>query len=436
MPQSYAIKPELPKMWLVHISPFTFFKKNRCIFTPMKRSLFFLLLVCLAVSCGKRPEASPFLAPELGECGAQVGYSDATIFCPVSRASVVTECGIVYSVAGGNEAKARGEIQNGNIVCCLTDLKEEAEYCYRVFAGNGRQTVYSPEYRFTTPVSPFIRIADPNFRRYLVENFDTDHNGGITPDEALAVEEIRVCTDDINTLQGIENFKNLTGLECTGTHEGGDYDLEIGEWMPTIVHGRLTRVDLSANLKLKWINLNWNKIVSLDLPKSGRLRELRCEWGDLRELDLTGLEHLTVLDLSDNRSLSLDLPDFPDLMEININNDAFESVDISASRNIVGVHFCSQWYLYGPDTFRDFPRLESINFCGCRYSEMDFSQNTRLMSMWFSDAQLEVLDLRNCPLIEHLEGYDCYNLKTIYLHTGCAPRVMNFSVMPEIIYVD
>lgn len=59
-----------------------------------------------------------------------------------------------------------------------------------------------------------IIFEDANFKAYLVANFDTDGDGEISKEEALAITKIIVGTKDIESLAGIEHMANLTELRC------------------------------------------------------------------------------------------------------------------------------------------------------------------------------------------------------------------------------
>ena len=59
-----------------------------------------------------------------------------------------------------------------------------------------------------------VEIPDPNFKAYLLENFDTNKDGNISLSEAKAVKEIDCSNRNIKDLTGIEKFENLESLNC------------------------------------------------------------------------------------------------------------------------------------------------------------------------------------------------------------------------------
>ena len=108
-----------------------------------------------------------------------------------------------------------------------------------------------------------IPIPDANFKAYLVENFDQDRDGEITRKEALNVTKVSVCTDDIESLKGVEYFENITYLGCYGSYS-------------TTAQGHLTYLDLSNNKALTRLDCYYNQLSELDLSDNTVLTDLYC----------------------------------------------------------------------------------------------------------------------------------------------------------------
>ena len=56
-------------------------------------------------------------------------------------------------------------------------------------------------------------FPDANFRSYISEYIDTDHNNELSTAEIKATREIQVRKRNISTIKGIEYFTNLLGLD-------------------------------------------------------------------------------------------------------------------------------------------------------------------------------------------------------------------------------
>lgn len=105
-----------------------------------------------------------------------------------------------------------------------------------------------------------IPIPDAHFRKYLVDRFDRNGDNRISVSEAAAITRIDVCTDDIQTVAGIEFFDNLTQLRCAGSY-GASGNLPLG---------RLVELDVSENLSLNVLDCTANPALTQIWLKSGQ----------------------------------------------------------------------------------------------------------------------------------------------------------------------
>lgn len=115
-----------------------------------------------------------------------------------------------------------------------------------------------------------IYIPDANFKSYLIDNFDTDDDGEISEEEALAVAEIDISGNSVSRLSGIEYFSNLERFDCSNNH--------------------LTAIDLSQNTRLRELNASSNDLTSIDLMKNILLGRL----------DISNNKEISILNLSNN----------------------------------------------------------------------------------------------------------------------------------------
>lgn len=117
-----------------------------------------------------------------------------------------------------------------------------------------------------TPI--YVTIPDATFLACLTETYDINGDGKIDQKEAAKITSIVCSGKSIASLAGIENFTNLTTLDCSKT--------------------QITSLDISANTKLTSITCQNNEqMVSLNLPPVSSISErafLGCT--SLAELDL------------------------------------------------------------------------------------------------------------------------------------------------------
>ena len=131
---------------------------------------------------------------------------------------------------------------------------------------------------------PYFEIIDTAFLYALInEGVDTNGDSLISYSEAEAVDTLncgkwqvvgdgmggahKVSIYEIESLEGIEAFKNLVWLEC--------------KW------NFLTNLDVSKNLALKVLECSQNELESLDVSGCTKLSSLRCRSNKLISIDIS-----------------------------------------------------------------------------------------------------------------------------------------------------
>lgn len=118
-------------------------------------------------------------------------------------------------------------------------------------------------------------FPDGNFRQYVSDKIDTNHNGSLSSAEINAVKSIDVSNKMIDDLTGVHIFTKLEELRCDNNN--------------------LHNLGIGINTALKTLSCRNNQLYSLDLSQNTALTTLDCRNNDLRKLDLrknTLLENL------------------------------------------------------------------------------------------------------------------------------------------------
>ena len=282
-----------------------------------------------------------------------------------------------------------------------------------------------------------IIFEDANFKAYLVANFDTDGDGEISYEEALAITMIDVDTDNIESLAGIEHMANLTELNCEGPFVMSGYEPEEGR-------GKLKTLDVSKNTKLTKLYCGFNQFSSLDLTSNVLLERLRCAGNDLNNLDVsknTELTRLTaynnhlslidvsyntkleVIDLSNNQIKSIDISKNESLATFNCDDNLLTELDPSNNQKLTNI-YCSNNNLSSINVRKNqklaklviignsIPQIDLRNnselthlFCEKnKISELDLSKNTKLRQLTVNDNSLSSLTVNCCPEIKTLKA--------------------------------
>lgn len=99
------------------------------------------------------------------------------------------------------------------------------------------------QYGILTNAEGMVQFKDRNFKKAMLEVSDSDHDGEISPEEALAVETIDISNRGVKDLAGLDAFKNVWKFDALNN------DIEDA----TIVHtlSRLHWLCLKGNKRLK-----------------------------------------------------------------------------------------------------------------------------------------------------------------------------------------
>lgn len=207
-------------------------------------------------------------------------------------------------------------------------------------------------------------IPDEAFREYLKE-FDTNGDEILAPAERYAVTEIHASDKNISNLYGIQFFPNLKMLYC--------------------YNNQLTKLDVSKNTALVYLDCSQNQLTELDVRQNAALWGLFCEGNQLSSLDVSNNTALDRLDCHLNNLTSLDLRYNTKLTQLGCNSNNLTSLDVSQN-----------------------PELWLLNCSINQLTELDVSKNTNLKSLYCSDNQLTELDLSRNNKIFELEANNNY----------------------------
>jgi len=221
-----------------------------------------------------------------------------------------------------------------------------------------------------------LHFASESFGKIIVSEYDKNGSGELELAEFEGVTAIKVCTDDVDNIDEIKFFPELVSLSVAGSASG---------------KGQLKTVDLSANSKLK----------ELDLSNNG-----------LASLDITGLSNLASLDVSSNALTSLDLSRNPLLEQLDVEGNQLSTLDLDKTHALVVVN-CSHNGLEKLSGL-EISTLQSLECDGNKLSELDVTGARALTQLSCSGNGISELDLMNCPSLERL---DCSSNKLKILYT-------------------
>ena len=237
-----------------------------------------------------------------------------------------------------------------------------------------------------------IIFEDANFKAYLVANFDTDGDGEISKEEALAITKIIVGTKDIESLAGIEHMANLTELRCEGP-----WSFFEPEEDP---EGKLKTLDVSKNVNLTILYCGFNQLTSLDVTNNPKIEQLRCAGNNLNSLDVSKNTELIEFEAYNNRLSSIDFSNNPELEYIDLTNNQIKSIDVSNNPELDYIDLTNN-QIKSIDVSKNL-KLERITCSDNKLTSIDVTNNQKLTKLNISGNSIVEIDLGNNPELKHL----------------------------------
>ena len=260
-------------------------------------------------------------------------------------------------------------------------------------------------------------FPDENFRNYISENFDGDHDDSLSDSEIESVITIDVHNENISSLNGIEYFPYLKYLDCydnqltelnvTENSEliilwCNDNDLKTLEKLQYLLcdNNYISELDVTKNPELIWLTCNYNNLTSLDVTHNVSLDALQCNYNRISKLDVTKNVLLTNLTCNYNNLTSLDVTHNVSLDFLYCGNNNLTELDLTKNPSLITLS-CSENQITELDLSHN-TALEELWCYANRLMELDLSNNKVLYYLGCTDNQLTQLNLSNNTLLESL----------------------------------
>lgn len=275
----------------------------------------------------------------------------------------------------------------------LIYLDPGTTYYVRAYAINEGGPGYGNEVVITTKGEGAIVIADPAFKAYCVQNFDTNGDGQIQDSEADRIISVD-CQGygTITSLEGIKSFKNLRELRCNGNSiakldVAGMTNLEV-LWT---FRNNMTELNVTGCESLQYLHCYENSLASLDISTNPKLKEFDARANQLTSTTFDNNKELVTLSLIGNKIQEINVSNTTTLTKLWCDGGQVTKLNVSGCTALDE--------LYCQDN-----KLTSLNISGC----------TSLRILWaFRNSGLTSVDASGCKALERLETYECQltNLK-------------------------
>ena len=251
-------------------------------------------------------------------------------------------------------------LQENQLRFNISENTTGAERIGKIMIANTQQNI-SQTITITQSAIPVLDIPDPNFKAYLVANYDQNSDNEISRFEIEKLKSLIVSSLGIASLEGIEHFTNLEGLACD--------------------NNSLTELDLSKNTQLTELTCGYNKISKLILPPNA--------------------EKMTWLSCGDNKLTGkLDCSNWVNLTNLNCHANNFTALDLTGCSELIGLS-CGNNNLTSLNV-QDCSNLTTLQCDGNKLSSLDISMCPYLLTLSCGNNNLETLDLSNCHNLDRL----------------------------------
>ena len=333
----------------------------------------------------------------------------------------VTNCRDLRTLAFDYTSIAEIDLSNCLKLSSVTAHQDQA--LHTVWLAEGQTIAYTMgissdmiKYKETeAPADVTANAVDPNFRAYLLENFDTDGNDALSGEEAAAITEIDITGLGITSIEGVEyffmpnitvlkladnqltsidlvDFKGIEELYCSNNQIAGDWNFSNNPDLRILEadHNQLTTLSLSSsNSKVVRVIANDNQLTSAKAYFLTSLEEVNLANNQLTSFDCRNNDVIKTVNISNNPGItSWQIWSMPTLENIDISNTGM-----------------TEFVTYGDSGYG--PALKTLNCSGTQLSTLDVSGNT----------SLEVLEATNCPNLKSI-NIGSLNLTTMNVDEG------------------
>ncbi|EPS2988705.1 class 1 internalin InlJ [Listeria monocytogenes] len=210
---------------------------------------------------------------------------------------------------------------------------------------------------------------------------------------------------DTNKLTNLDVSQNplLTYLNCsrnTLTEIDVSHNTQLTE-LDCYLNRKITKLDVTPLTQLTTLNCSFNKITELDVSQNKLLNRLSCDTNNLTKLDLNQNIQLTSLDCSSNKLTEIDVTPLTQLTYFDCGVNDLTELDVSTLSKLTILQ-CIQNDLLEIDLTHN-TQLTDFKAEGCRkIKELDVTHNTQLYSLDCQGAGITELDLSQNPKLVYL----------------------------------
>lgn len=248
-------------------------------------------------------------------------------------------------------------------------------------------------YEWPADIAP--EIANEAFRTKMIEIADTNKDGQISKEEALAVDSLSLPNAGLDAVD-LSFFNNITVLDLSGNN--------------------LTAIDLSGVPNLTALNIENNKIAGkLDVSYLNAVKTLKAAHNELTELSSFGSRTPVLeIDLSYNKFTTIRVQYMTNMTKLNLSHNQLTSATVTSNNKLADMDV--SFNQIPSMTLWSLKTLEKVKFNDNPFTQLDESTNwTLLKEIDCSNTAISKLDLSKTSTLWTVKATGCPNLTTIYV---------------------
>lgn len=230
------------------------------------------------------------------------------------------------------------------------------------------------------PSNKHIEFPDMNLKKYLLNNYDLDEDGGINEEEAANITMVSCPKKQIADLTGLEKCKNITTINCSG-----------------------------------------NYITEIRLPGLTKLSSLVCYDNPIEVLDLSNCSALNVLNLQNSTDnaisggnvININAYNQATSLTIDVSNTKFDHIKVTRSNTLTYLDVSKNTHIKHLAAFltpnlssidvSKLVQLEYLDLGTCALTDLDVSQNVLLTDLYVGKNKLSTLNVSQNQLLKVLK---------------------------------
>jgi len=270
------------------------------------------------------------------------------------------------------------------------------------------QIVNIPDANFK---SKLLAASPSNTIAYVGSNavaIDNNADGEIQASEALLITGLSIKNSNISSVEGLQAFTNLEGLDCNQNNLSSlDVTTLTNLSSLNCDHNILTNLTgLSATLF--YVDCSYNQLTSLNINTLTNLYSIDCRNNLLQELIIPDTTHYPFIYASYNQLTAIDLSHLKKIHWLQLDHNNLTSIDFNNPNQFVSADDAHIDVSYNPLVHFDYSRLRTSIFT---QADQLIITNTLLTEITLQRASFKYFYIHHNPNLVYfsVRGYDNFD---------------------------